>query len=135
MLQFLPIIGKVIDKIFPDPAKAGEAKLEMMKLEQNGDLKELQASLNRDIAQIALNKIEAGSDDKFKSRWRPAVGWICVFGLAYATLLYPLLTWAAVVFDIIPPPNLGVEVLMPVLLGMLGLGGMRSFEKFKGLTK
>lgn len=135
MLDFVPLLGNVLDKIFPDPIKSQEAKLKLMELQQNGDLKELEASLQRDVAQIELNRVEAQSDDKFKSRWRPAVGWICVFGLAYSAILYPLLTWFAVIYGIASPPNLGMEVLMPVLLGMLGLGGMRSFEKYKGVTK
>lgn len=135
MLQFLPLIGKVIDKVFPDPAQQANAKLKMMEMEQNGEFKEMDNQLERDLEQIALNKIEAGSDDKFKSRWRPAVGWVCVFGLMYATIVYPFLTWVAAVYGIQSPPNIGVEVLLPVLLGMLGLGGMRSFEKYKGLTK
>ena len=135
MIQYLPFIGKVLDKFFPDPKQKAEAKLKLMEMEQAGDFKELEASLQRDLEQIAVNKIEAGSDDKFKSRWRPAIGWICVFGFAYSVVLYPILTWAAVVFNITPPPNIGIDILMPVMLGMLGLGGMRSFEKFKGLTK
>jgi len=135
MLQFLPLIGKVLDKVLPDPTAKAESKIKMMEMAQAGDFKDIEAALERDVQQIALNKIEAGSSNVFKSGWRPAVGWICAFGLLYATILHPLLSWAAVVFDILPPPNLGVDVLMPVLLGMLGLGGMRSFEKFKGLTK
>jgi len=135
MLQFLPLIGQVVDKLFPDPVQAANAKLEMMKMEQAGEFKDIDASLQRDIQQIALNKIEAGSDNIFKSGWRPFIGWVCGFGFAYAVLVYPMLTWVAVVFDTTPPPNLDTGVLMSVLLGMLGMGGMRSFEKFKGLTK
>lgn len=135
MLQYIPLVGKVIDKIFPDPAQAANAKLEMMKMEQQGDFKEIDASLQRDIQQIALNKIEAGSDNIFKSGWRPFIGWTCGFGFAYAVLIYPMLTWVAIVFNVVPPPNLDTGVLMSVLLGMLGMGGMRSYEKFKGLTK
>ena len=135
MLQFLPIIGKVLDKVFPDPAQQAEAKLKLMTMEQEGEFKELDASLQRDIQQIALNKIEAGSDNLFKSGWRPFIGWTCGFGFVYAVLIYPILSWAAIVFNITPPPNLDTSVLMSVMLGMLGLGGMRSYEKFKGLTK
>lgn len=135
MIQFLPLITGVLDKIIPDPQAQAAAKMKLIEMEQSGDLKELEASIQRDLAQIALNQQEAQSPSLFKSGWRPAVGWICVLGLAYTTILYPLLTWMAIVWNITPPPNLSVEVLMPILLGMLGLGGMRSFEKFKGLTK
>jgi len=137
MLQFIPLIGSVLDKLLPDPAAQAAAKIKLIELEQSGDLKELDAAVQRDLAQIALNQEEAKSPSLFKSGWRPAVGWICVTGLAYSTLVYPILTWAAVVWGetIIPPPNIDTSVLMTLLLGMLGLGGMRSFEKFKGLTK
>jgi len=135
MLQYIPLIGKVIDKIFPDPAQAANAKLKMMEMEQQGDFKEIDASLKRDIDQIALNKIEAGSENVFKSGWRPFIGWTCGLGFAYAVIVYPILTWMAVVWNITPPPNLDSDLLFPVMLGLLGLGGMRSFEKFKGLTK
>jgi len=135
MIQFLPLIGTVLEKLLPDPQAQAAAKLKLIELEQAGDLKELDAAVQRDLAQIALNTKEAESPSLFKSGWRPSVGWICVAGLAYSTIVYPLLTWMAVVYNITPPPNLSVEVLMPILLGMLGLGGMRSFEKFKGITK
>lgn len=135
MLQYIPLIGKVIDKIFPDPSQAANAKLKMMEMEQQGDFKEIDASLQRDIQQIALNKIEAGSENVFKSGWRPFIGWTCGVGFAYAVIVYPVLTWMAVVWNITPPPNLDSDLLFPVMLGLLGLGGMRSFEKFKGLTK
>ena len=135
MLQFLPIIGSVIDKIFPDAESAAKAKLEMMKMEQEGKFHELDNQLKRDMEQIALNKIEAGSDDKFKSRWRPFIGWVCGFGLVYATILYPFLQWVSAIFGIAAPPNLETGVLLTTLGGMLGLGGLRTVEKAKGLTK
>jgi len=135
MLQFLPLIGTVIDKIFPDPEQAANAKLEMMKLEQDGAFKEMDNQLKRDLEQIALNKIEAGSDDKFKSRWRPAVGWICAFGLAYATLIFPFLTWLSLIMEWPVPPQLDTGILLTALGGILGIGGMRSYEKKSGLTK
>ena len=135
MLQFLPILGSVIDKIFPDANAAAEAKIKLIELEQAGEFKEIEASLQRDLQQIDLNKVEAGSDNVFKSGWRPFIGWTCGLGFAYAVIVYPVLTWMAVVWNITPPPNLDSDLLFPVMLGLLGLGGMRSFEKFKGLTK
>ena len=133
MIQYLPFLGKVLDKVFPDPEQKAKAQLELMKLEQQGEFKELEAALERDVQQIAVNKIEAQSPDKFKSWWRPAMGWVCVLGFTYKVVGFPLLSWAAVVFDIPPPPDLDTSALFPVLLGMLGLGGMRSFERYKGV--
>ena len=133
--EILPILSTVFKSIFPDKEKQAEAELMLMTLHQNGEFKNVEAQLQLKIEQIALNKIEAGSDDKFKSRWRPAVGWICAFGLLYATVLYPSLTWLAVVIDIPTPPVLDTATLTTTLFGMLGIGGLRTYEKFKGVTK
>lgn len=135
MLQFLPLIGTVIDKIFPDAQASAEAKIKLAELQANGDLKELEATIQRDVEQIALNKIEAESSSKFKSWWRPAIGWICVFGFGYVAVVQPIAEWVCLNVGMQPPPTIAGDLLMSVMFGMLGLGGMRSFEKFKGLTK
>lgn len=94
----------------------------------------LTALMASDKNQTEINKIEAGSKSKFKSWWRPAIGWVCGMGFAYAVVVYPVLTWVAVVFDVVPPPNLDTGILIPVMLGMLGLATQRTYEKEKGLT-
>jgi len=94
------------------------------------------------LAQVEVNKIEAASSSVFVSGWRPAVGWIGVLGLAYQFLGYPLMQWLWAFgqgVDIIPkglqpPPDLQTEQLMTLLAGLLGFGGMRSFEKSKGVA-
>lgn len=135
MIQFLPILGSVIDKIFPDASSAAEAKIKLIELEQAGSFKEIESQLQRDLAQAEINKVEAQSPSLFKSGWRPAVGWTCVVGLIYSVLVYPLLTWVAVVYNIVPPPNIDTGVLITLLGGLLGLGTLRTVEKAKGLTK
>lgn len=135
MIQFLPILGSVIDKIFPDASSAAEAKIKLIELEQAGSFKEIESQLQRDLAQAEINKVEAQSPSLFKSGWRPAVGWTCVVGLVYSVLVYPLLTWVAVVYNIVPPPNIDTGVLITLLGGLLGLGTLRTVEKAKGLTK
>lgn len=135
MIQFLPILGSVIDKIFPDASSAAEAKIKLIELEQAGSFKEIESQLQRDLAQAEINKVEAQSPSLFKSGWRPAVGWTCVVGLVYSVLVYPLLTWVAVVYNIVPPPNIDTGVLVTLLGGLLGLGTLRTVEKAKGLTK
>ncbi len=132
MIQYLPLIGKIIDKAFPDPAAKAEAKIKLIEMEQAGEFKDIEAALERDIAQIALNTEEAKSSSLFKSGWRPFIGWTCVVGFAYI-VLNPLLSWAAVAAGLPPIPSISVDLFMPVLLGMLGLGGMRSFERYKGV--
>lgn len=82
--------------------------------------------------QLEINKIEAASDSLFKSGWRPAVGWTCVIALFYQFLMRPLLPWLSAVAGHPMPemPDLG-ENLWELMFGMLGLGGMRSFEKIR----
>jgi hypothetical protein len=81
------------------------------------------------VAQIKLNTEEA-KGNWFQSGWRPATGWVCVCGFAVNFLVSPLLAGFGI--DI---PQADTSVMMPVLMGLLGLGGMRSFERFKGVGK
>lgn len=94
--------------------------------------KEEKAELIREInkAQVEVNKIESGSSSLFKSGWRPFVGWTCGVALCYHFVLQPFLTF--VLFSIGKPMELPVfdmTTLTTVLMGMLGLGGLRSYEK------
>jgi hypothetical protein len=86
-------------------------------------------AITSSISSGEVNKIEAASTDRFVSGWRPAVGWVCAGGFAYTVLLQPLLPW---LFGGGPLPDIPTEVLMTLLLGMLGLGGLRTAEKIKG---
>ena len=79
------------------------------------------------VAQIKLNTAEA-KGNWFQSSWRPATGWVCVFGFAVNFLISPLAAGVGVVI-----PQADTSVMMPVLMGLLGLGGMRSFEKTKNI--
>lgn len=107
----------------------------MSQLQAALDTDKLKAEVAFAQAQNKVNEVEAASSDKFASRWRPAAGWLGVIGLAYSVIVYPLLTWASVNFKWIPPPALDVEVLVTLLMGMLGLGGMRTYEKTQGVKK
>lgn len=115
----------LIDRLFPDPvAQAAErqrAELELLQLAQAGDL-----------AQIEVNKTEAAHPDRFVAGWRPGAGWVCVVALGYSFILQPLLAWASLVWELPTPPVLDIEALMVLLGGMLGLSGMRSYDKVKG---
>jgi len=79
-----------------------------------------------------INKIEAQHRTIFVAGWRPFIGWVCGFALAYNFVLRDLLIW--LVGPETAPPALQMEHLMTVLIGMLGLGGMRTFEKFNNKT-
>ena len=89
------------------------------------------------MAQIEVNKAEAQHKSIFVSGWRPFIGWTCGTALAYHFVLAPIILFATAYAGIEVPelPSFDMETLTTILLGMLGLGGLRSFEKYKGLTK
>lgn len=129
----LAIIGKVFDHVWPDPAQKAEAQLKLLQLEKSGELAALDADLKLALAQIAVNEEEAKSDSIFKSGWRPAIGWICGSAFAWEFVLRPALVFGlAAAGKPVTLPTADMSELMPVLLGMLGLGGFRTFEKVKG---
>ena len=124
------LIGGVIDKIFPDKKDAELAKLKLFELQQNGELAQLAADQATMAGQVEINKIEASSDSLFKSGWRPFIGWVCGVGLAYQFLVYPIL------ISYLPKiVQLDMGTLITLLAGMLGLGTLRTAEKFKGVNK
>lgn len=129
----LPAVTAIIERIIPDPAQAADAKLRALELAQKGELAALDAEMRLALGQLEVNKAEAATDT-FRGGWRPACGWTCAFGLAYTFLLRPLLPWVAAVFgaDVPPLPEIDTDTLMVLLTGMLGLGGLRSFERIKG---
>jgi hypothetical protein len=89
------------------------------------------------MAQVDVNKAEAQHRSIFVAGWRPFIGWTCGVALAYHFILNPVILFGASVagFELPDLPEFDMQSLMTVLLGMLGLGGMRTFEKAKGLTK
>lgn len=89
------------------------------------------------LAQIEVNKAETASGSSFKGGWRPFIGWTCATAFAYHFVVQPFLVFAFTVYGIELKglPAFDMESLMTVMLGMLGLGGLRTFEKHKGITK
>jgi len=131
----LDIGGKLIDRLWPNPTEAAKAKLELYKAQQEGQFKEQEQVFELAKAQIEVNKAEAGNASIFVSGWRPAVGWTCVFGLAYTFMAQPLLAWGSNIWVIPVPPELDMGTLITLLGGMLGLGGLRTAEKMKGVAR
>lgn len=132
LLPFLDVGMRIIDKIIPDPEQKAKYQFDLLKLQQEGQFKELEATTQLAIGQIETNKAEAASNDPYSSRWRPTIGYICAIGLAYNYLIYPLLVWIAAYYkpDFRPPPLVD-DGLMELVLGMLGLAGLRTFEKVR----
>lgn len=89
------------------------------------------------MSQIEVNKAEAASGSIFKGGWRPFVGWTCGIAFAYHFVLQPFLIFIFAYIGIETPdlPEFDIGTLLPVLGGMLGIGGLRTYEKQKGLTK
>lgn len=83
--------------------------------------------------QLEINKAEAASGSLFKGGWRPAVGWVCAFAFAYHFILQPMIIFVVAVAGVQIPdlPEFDMGTLMPVLMGMLGLGGLRTVEKLQ----
>ena len=121
-------LGKsLIDRLFPDKEKAAEAEREFLKMAMQGDLAQT-------IAQLEVNAKEAAHPSVFVSGWRPFFGWSSGMGFVYSVMLHPVLNWVASIKGLPPLPELNIDLLWIVATGMLGIGGMRSFEKVKGVA-
>jgi len=124
----------LVDKLFPNPKDAAEAKIRIMEMQQTGELKALEADLELARGQMEINKSEASSDDPFRAGWRPFIGWTCGSAFAFNFVILPLMTSiSAIMGNPIVLPALEMGEMMPVLLGMLGLGGFRTYEKIKNV--
>ena len=128
--QIAPILGNVLDRFFPDKEKAAEAQRAI-----ETALLENAAQIN--LAQIEVNKEEAQHRTVFVAGWRPFIGWVCGVALAWHFVGVPgtlfFIAWSGA--EVPELPVFDMNSLMTVLTGMLGLGGLRTFEKMKGLTK
>lgn len=132
----VPAVSKLLDKFLTN--KGDKAKLlgelELKLAEQETKL--IEALVNSDVAQAEVNKIEAQSDNLFKSGWRPCIAWICVAGLAYSVFM-PAVSWGLQLAGYTIPtlPEIGGETLTSLTFGILGLGAYRTYEKKQGVTK
>jgi hypothetical protein len=125
----IPLVGDVLDRFFPDKEKAEQAKREI-------ESQLTEHLVNIDLAQLEVNKAEAKSRNVFIAGWRPFIGWTCGLALCWTYILQPVAQFVlAQTGHLIDLPGLDMSTMMPVLLGMLGLGGLRTWEKYKGLTK
>jgi hypothetical protein len=125
----VPALGTLVDRLIPDRAAAEKAKAEM-------EAALVKASNEAALAQVEVNKIEAAHSSVFVAGWRPSIGWVCAAGLAWAFVLAPVASWALVVLGIKAElPAIQFDHLFELVLAMLGIGGLRTFEKLRGVAR
>jgi len=124
-----PVTG-ILDKVIPDSDMKAKLAHEIATMSD-------QHAQQLALAQVEVNKAEAASGSLFKGGWRPFVGWVCGIALLYHFILSPVILFVVTLtgVDIPPIPEFDMGSLMTVLMGMLGLGGLRTYEKQKGITK
>jgi len=131
----LPTLTGILDKVIPDPEARAKAQLDLLRLQQEGQFKELDAQLQVNLAQAEINKIEAASQSGYQAGWRPLAGYVCVAGMGYEFLLRPLLPWALNVYGADAPPLPSIDgVLFELMFGMLGLGTLRTADRWKRMN-
>lgn len=132
-------IGKIADDLFTSDKERLDAELELKRI----GIKAAEIEAGLVAAQIDVNKEEAKHASIFVAGWRPAIGWVGAAALGYQFLAYPMLVWCWslmqangwVPADLAPPPMLESEALWVILSGMLGIAGLRSVEKVKGVAR
>ena len=127
----MEIAGKIFDRVIPDKAAAEKAKTEFFAQAQSQEFQLM-------LEQIKVNIEEAKHPNMFVAGWRPFIGWTCGFSLAYTYILLPFLQFVVYTFGSVEMvkkvamlPALDLAQLIPILVGMLGLGVMRTWEKIK----
>ena len=129
----LPLLAQLLEKILPDKESADAAKLELMKLAQQGEQAVVEASVALASGQTETNRVEAASNRLFVAGWRPAVGWTCAIAVFFKFVGGPALFMIGQATGYpVELPEIETAELWPLLLGMLGLGGLRTVEKIKG---
>lgn len=126
----MSLLGGVLDRVLPgDSPELAQAKLAIQ-------AQTLQALSQESIAQANINQVEAGNASVFVAGWRPFIGWVCGVALCYHFILLPLITFITVVSGANLPalPIFDMATLQTILMGMLGLGAMRSYEKVQGVA-
>jgi len=126
----LPIIGDVIGRFLPEDKEAAARAKQEIEQQLTNHLAQI------DLTQLEINKVEASHRSIFVAGWRPFIGWTSGLALAYTYVIQPIAVFIlGQAGYLIVLPTLSMSEMMPVLMGMLGLGGLRTFEKFKRVAK
>ena len=125
------VIGKVLDRAWPDPAQKAQAAIALEELRQAGEFKAIDAELERSRQQTEVNKVEAAHPSMWVAGWRPAIGWVGAAALGWHFIGRP----AAVAISGTDVPEVDLGDLITIVGGMLGLGFARSAEKIKGVAR
>jgi hypothetical protein len=129
LTALVPALGTLVDRLIPDKAAAQRAKDDM-------EAALVKAGNEAALAQVEVNKIEAAHSSVFVAGLRPAIGWVCAAALAWAFIVAPVAAWGMAVFGVRETlPAIGTDNLFELVLAMLGLGGLRTFEKMRGVAR
>jgi|TARA_R110000787_G_scaffold133028_1_gene245301 hypothetical protein len=130
LTALLPAVTDAVSRFLPEDKEArAQAQRQL-----EASLADSLAAI--DLAQLDINKTEAASRSVFVAGWRPFIGWTCGAAMAYSYVLQPVLTFGLAQANyLVALPSVELAEMMPVLMGMLGLGGLRSYEKVKGISK
>lgn len=126
--------SNLVDHFIPDATANAAAKNQLAQMQLNGSLAQLAAETDLIKAQTSVNLAEAGNANWFVAGWRPAVGWVCAFGLGYSFLVRPIAGGLLLKYTGASMEALDMGTLGTLLFGMLGIGGMRTFEKINGVA-
>ena len=122
-------VSTILDKVIPDKDFREKLAHEIATMAEQ----HTQAQV---MAQIEVNKVEAAHSSMFVAGWRPAIGWICALGMAGNFLVIPFANMALELSKTgVVIPMIALSEMMPVLMGMLGLGAMRTVEKVKAVSR
>ena len=144
-------ISNLLGKLIPDKDKAQEATVKLAELAASGDESLVALTAAAMASQQELNKIDAQSTDKFRTRWRPSLGWVCVFGLSYEFVVRPFVVSAVNILMLYKPtaetvdgaatvitdaaaliPSLNTPQIMSLVTALLGMSTLRTYETLKG---
>ena len=123
-------VASLLDKVIADKDQAAALAHEIATMSERHAQEVV-------LAQLEINKAEAASGSVFKGGWRPFIGWVCGLAFAYHFIAQPVIIFITAYLGVTLPdlPEFDMASLMTVLGGMLGIGGLRTYEKQKGLTK